>query len=66
MQPYQQRVVDEKSELDSKILNLLKFIETNDNFKSLPADEKDRLQNQSVIMEKYSLILGQRITAFTQ
>ena len=63
MQPHQQRVVDEKLELDGKIVRLDKFLE-GDLFKSLPEEEKDRLVRQLRAMNEYFAILGERIAAF--
>jgi len=64
MQPFQQRVVDEKSALDEKIAALDAFIGTT-TFYSLPDDEHMRLSLQLSYMRNYSLILGMRIEAFT-
>ena len=64
MQPHQQRVVDEKTELDEKLKKLDAFGRT-ELFASLPADEQGRLNRQHSVMEKYSAILGERIAAFT-
>jgi hypothetical protein len=64
MQPHQQRVVDEKKELDDKLDKLKAFIETSPIFKSLSADERGRLGKQFDVMAEYSSILSQRIAAF--
>jgi len=64
MQPHQQRVVDEKKDLDEKLDKLKVFIETSPTFKSLPADECGRLGKQFDVMTEYSSILSQRIAAF--
>ena len=64
MQPYQQRVVDEKSELDEKIAKLGGFIESSPIFLGSPDDEKERLVRQKSCMSEYSEILGERIAAF--
>lgn len=63
MQPHQQRVVDEKEELDGRIVRLDQFIE-GDLFKSLPSDEQDRLVKQLRIMYEYLAVLGERVAAF--
>lgn len=63
MQPYQQRVVQEKQELDDKITNLDKFMLT-DIFHNLPAEEQDRLTRQFDVMKDYTAILTERIAAF--
>lgn len=63
MAPYQQRVVDEKVELDEKQEKLLAFFNT-DLFRGLDQAEKDRLRTQHGVMGVYSEILHQRISAF--
>ncbi len=60
---YQQRVIDEKAELDDKLSRLKPFFET-PVFAGLPDDEKSRLSQQCHHMEQYSSILEQRISAF--
>jgi len=64
MQPHQQRVVDEKTELDEKITKLGEFIESSPIFAGLPDDERERLVRQKSCMGEYSEILGERIAAF--
>ena len=63
--PYQQRVVDEKQELDTKIGALSVFI-AGVAFSTIPSDEQDRLTAQYLIMMAYSTILASRIKGFTQ
>ncbi|SDC66662.1 hypothetical protein SAMN05428966_10271 [Massilia sp. PDC64] len=63
MQPHQQRVVDEKAELDDKRSKLLNFTGTTV-FTGLDAEERRRLLNQLDAMDVYSDILGERIAAF--
>lgn len=63
MQPYQQRVVDEKAELDAKREKLGAFKNT-DAFAALPWQEQERLNTQAHIMTMYSAVLGERIHAF--
>ena len=63
MQPHQQRVVDEKAELDEKLTKLDAFGRTL-LFASLPPDEQGRLNRQHSLMEQYSAVLGERIAAF--
>ena len=64
MQPHQQRVVDEKAELDAKLAKLLTFIMNNPTYKTLPAAEQHRLSQQSGFMQGYSNVLAERIAAF--
>lgn len=63
MQPHQQRVVDEKNELDDKLTKLKAFHSTQ-LFAGLDPDERDRLHSQAEYMGKYSDILAERIAAF--
>jgi hypothetical protein len=61
--PHQQRVLDEKAELDDRSTKLQAFF-SNPIFSGLPADEQDRLQKQAIAMQAYSEVLGERIAAF--
>ena len=63
MLPHQQRVVDEKTDLDEKLTKLLAFFQT-DMFKSLLEAERSRLRNQARFMDGYSAVLEERIAAF--
>jgi hypothetical protein len=62
---YQQRVIDEKAALDTKLADLVKFVNDNPTFSTLPQDEQNRLGRQAEVMDEYSRILGERIAAFT-
>lgn len=62
--PHQQRVVDEKTELDTKAKALSNFIGLSDTFVTLDPAEQERLKEQCEIMHQYSEILGKRIEAF--
>lgn len=62
--PHQQRVVDEKAELDKKAHALSQFIGTSPIFETIDAEEQERLKEQNDIMWQYSEILGKRIAAF--
>jgi hypothetical protein len=64
MQPHEQRVVDEKHELDEKIAKLDKFISGSPNFEGLEAEDKELLQDQQRVMITYSVLLGRRISRF--
>ena len=63
MEDYQQRVVDEKTELDGKIERLNSFF-SNPKFRELPPDEQDRMTRQCQAMIEYTGILAERIAAF--
>ena len=61
--PHQQRVVDEKRELDERLKKLSEFF-SNPIFHGLPEEERSRLSRQRRAMTTYSDILGERIAAF--
>ena len=63
--PHQQRVVQEKEELDEKLSKLSTFIDS-PNFTNIVNDEDEvaRLVCQEEIMKDYSEILAERIAAF--
>lgn len=61
---YQQMVLDEKNELDYKLVKLQSFIENSEIYAALQQDEKDRLRKQRGFIEGYSIILTERINAF--
>lgn len=63
LQPHQQRVVDEKAELDGRLAKLNAFID-GATFSTLDADSQNLLKQQAATMEMYSDILTDRITAF--
>lgn len=62
--PHQQRVVDEKTELDTKANALSQFIGLSPVFNTLDGEEQIRLREQCEVMWQYSEILGARINAF--
>lgn len=62
-QPHQQRVVDEKAELDSKLEKLNTFL-GGTFYEGLPEAERLRLARQGCVMKDYSDILSDRIAAF--
>ena len=63
-QPHQQRVVDEKAELDDRRSKLAAFLYTG-TFEALAAAERERLEKQLRLMTSYSDVLAERIKAFT-
>ena len=63
MQPRQQRIIDDKMELDSKLKKLTHFIDS-DFFNTLSGDKQSRLERQREIMVQYSDILGERNAAY--
>jgi len=64
MKDFQQRVIDEKTELDAKLKRLVEFVKGGPVFDSLHPSEQDRLHRQSRIMTLYSEVLRERIEAF--
>ena len=64
MQPHQQRVVDEKIELDIKLDALNTFIDNNPMFSKVSQEEQGYLRAQAYAMLAYSDILADRITLF--
>jgi hypothetical protein len=63
LQPHQQRVVDERAELDARADRLGAFIE-GPVFDTLPEDERTRLSRQHGLMRDLSDVLSDRIAAF--
>ena len=63
MEPFQERVVTEKDELEEKIGKLHSFFTTS-TFAELDPAEQDRLNEQLKAMETYAALLGQRIATF--
>lgn len=63
LQPHQQRVAEEKVDLDIKINKLDIFIH-GPIYPTLEQTERLRLTRQFVYMKEYSNILTERITAF--
>jgi hypothetical protein len=66
MLPHQERVVQEKKELDEKLVKLTEFIGLSSKFRGLDSNEKARLYRQHKHMMDYSMVLGERIDAFTK
>lgn len=62
--PHQQRVVEEKAELDKKAIDLSNFIGHSPIFETLDPADQELLKEQNDIMWQYSEILGKRIAAF--
>ena len=63
MKDYQKRVVEEKSELDSKLQKLRQFI-AGIGFTGIDPKEQSRMIRQSLHMTEYSNVLLERIEAF--
>lgn len=63
MQAYEQRLVDEKKELDGNHTNLIEFME-GDVYRALPTEEQGLLIVQLTAMNAYSEILERIIELF--
>ena len=63
MQDYQQRVIDEKNDLDGRVLRLSVFI-NGKVFAGLSADEQHLLVKQQLLMIDLSSVLSERIDNF--
>jgi hypothetical protein len=62
--PYQERVLEEKAELDARLIKLIDFI-TSPNFTVMvQAEERERLTRQYTLMRQLSSVLNERIQAF--
>lgn len=67
MQPHEERVVTEKQDLDEKLAKLKTFCFGPDRviFRKLAAVDRDLLEDQYTVMQRYSVILGKRIVRFS-
>ncbi|MDH1336858.1 DUF2829 domain-containing protein [Comamonas thiooxydans] len=61
---HQQRVLDDKQELDIQITRQDEFILRNALFRELDPEEQARMRRQLDVMRELSVILGERISAF--
>jgi len=64
LQPHQQRVVDERFELNDKATKLNDFIGNNPLFENIASDEQEDLKVQLDIMFQYIEVLDRRILRF--
>ncbi len=68
MKPWQVRLVEEKSDLDERILKLNLYLSKGDNGNGdsheSDDDENDLMWRQLVYMESYANILGKRIRLY--
>ena len=63
MQPHQERVLQEKADLDDRLAKLTTFLET-DTFRALPEEDRELLFLQWGLMQDLSDILAKRIGRF--
>jgi hypothetical protein len=61
---HQQRVIDEKCQLDTRLQALEKFISGSVVWPGLPTAEQQRMRRQRDAMVQYSSILAERIESF--
>ena len=64
MEAYQQRVIDEKLENDTRAYALSQFIGLNPLFDKIDPDEQERMKVQNDLMWLLSEVLGERIKNF--
>jgi hypothetical protein len=60
----EERIIEEKKELDIKIQKLYLFM-MNKEYDKLSELDRDRLVRQHIAMSQYSGVLGERINGFT-
>jgi len=63
MQPHQQRVIDERNQLEERRKKLSDFMEGKQFF-GLPEMERNRMRRQLKAMTEYSEVLSERIADF--
>lgn len=63
IKPYQQRVIQERNELDWRLGNLVAFF-ASVRFALLPEEDQQLLKRQADVMAEYSHILSDRIARF--
>jgi len=64
IEQYQQRVVEERTDLDKRMDKLADFIDLSPKFDTLSSVERGRLHRQLEHMRSYSRVLDERIEAF--
>jgi len=65
LQDWQNRVLEEHWELDTKMANLIQFIENNEQYRNLSPKDQALLRYQLLLMEGYLEVLEERIDNFT-
>ena len=65
MQPHEQRVMDEKAELDARLERLRAFM-AGQTFRSIDNLQRDLMARQAAYMSAYSQTLGERIATFVK
>ena len=64
-EPWQLRVIEEKKELDARLVKLSEFF-SGKAFSEMTEDDQELLSSQKTHMTSYSGILGERIARFEQ
>lgn len=64
MEAWQNRVIEEKTALDEKLVKLRAFIDTEGFFERVEAEDRTLLYNQVASMQSYSNTLEKRIERF--
>ena len=64
LQPHQQRVVNERDDLQDRIEKLVAFIDASPIFRTVGEEEQVRLLHQQDYMGNYLNVLNLRIAAF--
>ena len=64
MNEFQERVINERKELNDKMIKLHEFITNNTIFRSLSEEDQLLLKDQYRVMRQYSDILDRRIERF--
>lgn len=64
MDPWQQRVVEEKRDLDARLGRLQEFLGSA-SYLALQLEDQDLLQDQRLCMRAFSDVLSKRIVRFT-
>ena len=64
LQPHQQRVVDEATDLSNKLVKLLLFIDTSSIYQEIDSTQQTLLRAQAGAMRAYLEVLNLRIEAF--
>lgn len=65
LQPYQERVIAERDELQERIGRLSEFLDT-EIFQDLPPGSQNLMMDQFSVMLRYRGILNQRIALFEE
>lgn len=65
MQPHEERVIEEESQLAARLAKLREFLGNPEQYQQVPREEQERLQLQELAMALYLHVLRLRIQAFS-